>query len=278
MKFAIYSTGLYSTWLYSQEFNTLFDCGEGAASALRNKVFAVERICISHGHMDHIAGIPNFLWARVGARGDKSKALTIHYPECPSLLAMKSYAETFTSRLGYEVTWAPVTPECRIPITGGKHYVQAFLANHGTELAYGFQVFQDRLRLKAPYASDPQIGRKLSKLTAQQKLEYQETVPLSLLAFSGDSMPIDPGVVAGSQCLFFDSTFLKEEDRKAPLHASLREGVELARQANVGRLYAFHISPRYEPEEVDAAEKHLLSENLPFAFQIIRPNRVQELP
>ena len=277
MKFAIYSTGLYSTWLYSREFNTLLDCGEGAASALRNKVFAVERICISHGHMDHVAGIPNFLWARVGARGDKSKPLTIHYPESPSLLAMKSYAETFTPRLGYEVTWAPIVLGGRIPLAGDKHYIEPFAADHGTELAYGYQVFHDRLRLKPEYAGDPRIGRKLAGLTAQQKMEYLESVPLSLLAFSGDSMPIEPGVVAGSQCLFFDSTFLEEEDRKAPLHASLREAFGLARQAGVRRLYALHISPRYEPAEVDAAEQRYQSQNLSFAFHIIRPNRVQEL-
>jgi len=277
MRFMIHSTGLYSTWLYSQEFNALLDCGEGAASALQNKVFAVERICISHEHMDHIGGPPSFLWARAGARGDNSKPLTIHHPESSAFLAMKSYLETFTPRLGHEVTWVPVTGDCRIPISGGRHYIRPFPANHGSATAYGYQVFQDRQRLKPQYASDPEIGRKLAELTAQQKQDYQETVPLSLLAFSGDSMPLDPNIISGCQCLFFDSTFVNEEDRKAPLHASLREVFELACQAKVRRLYAFHISPRYEPEEIDAAQEHLESEDPPFAFQIIRPNRVQEL-
>jgi len=277
MKYIVSSTGLYSTWLYSQEFCTLFDCGEGVASALQNKVFAVERICISHGHMDHIGGIPNFLWARVGARGDKTKPLTIHYPESPAFLAMRAYAETFIPRLGYEVTWAPVTPDARIPLAGGRHYVRPFRAPHGDEVALGYQVLQDRLRLKPEYSSDPEIGRKLAGLTPPDKLQYQETVALGLLAFSGDSMPIEPRVVAGCQSLFFDSTFLREEDRKAPVHASLPEAFALARQAKVRQLYAYHISPRYESADIEAAERQYQAMEPPFQFSIIRPNAVHEI-
>lgn len=61
VRYIAYSKALHSNWVLSLEFGTLFDCGEDCATMLGNKVFAVERILLSHGHTDHIAGLPNFL-------------------------------------------------------------------------------------------------------------------------------------------------------------------------------------------------------------------------
>ena len=277
MRFLVHSVAMYSTWVYSQEFRTLFDCGEGVATAMQNKVYAVDRICLSHGHMDHIGGLPSFLWARAGARGDSSKPLTVCHPDSPSLQALRSYVATFEDRLGYTIHWVQTQPGHRLPIADGRRCIQTYRAEHADEPAVGYQVLEERLRLKPEHARDPGIGRKLAGLTAEEKAVYQERVPLALLAYSGDSMPIDPAIIAGCRCLFFDATFLREEDRKAPLHASLREAFELASQARVRQLYAFHLSTRYELPDIDAAEKEYLALNPPFGFHIIRPDGVHTI-
>jgi ribonuclease Z len=53
-----YSKGLYSNWYFYAPDRVLFDCGEGAALNLRAGIFAIEKIFLSHGHIDHIAGLP----------------------------------------------------------------------------------------------------------------------------------------------------------------------------------------------------------------------------
>ena len=58
----------------------MFDAGEGVATTLGKKVFAIQHLFLSHGHEDHIAGIANLVNVRNIAPGDKDKPLNIYYP------------------------------------------------------------------------------------------------------------------------------------------------------------------------------------------------------
>ena len=64
-----YSKALYSTWIWYRPDRLLVDCGEGAATALGNHGFAIERILLTHGHIDHVGGLAPLLWARAGGMG-----------------------------------------------------------------------------------------------------------------------------------------------------------------------------------------------------------------
>src|SRR6478609_8462522 len=75
-----YSTAMYSSWFWHAPSRTLFDCGEGVTLFMRNYIFGVERILISHSHADHVNGLLSFIGARNSARGDKEKPLDIYYP------------------------------------------------------------------------------------------------------------------------------------------------------------------------------------------------------
>jgi ribonuclease BN (tRNA processing enzyme) len=52
----------------------------------------IERVLLTHGHIDHIAGLPPLIWSRAGGMGDNEKPLAIYHPKG-------------------DATW----PTCRIP-------------------------------------------------------------------------------------------------------------------------------------------------------------------
>ena len=67
-----------------------------------------------------------------------------------------------------------------------------------------------------------------------------------VFAHSGDAMPIDPAVVANADLLVHDATFLDEEDRREPIHATTEEAIDVGKRANVKTLVLNHLSIRYD--------------------------------
>jgi ribonuclease Z len=67
-----------------------------------------------------------------------------------------------------------------------------------------------------------------------------------VFAHSGDSMPVDPSLVAGADLLVHDATFLDVTDRKWDIHATTGEALEVGRVAGVKSLALHHLSTRYE--------------------------------
>ncbi len=54
-----YSTALFSTWYFIEEWGLLFDAGEGLISALLQKSRKVDHVFISHADREHITGCCN---------------------------------------------------------------------------------------------------------------------------------------------------------------------------------------------------------------------------
>ncbi|HON45254.1 MAG TPA: hypothetical protein PLR86_07940, partial [Planctomycetota bacterium] len=48
-----FSLAKYSTWFYYKPDHLLFDAGEGVSVMMRNMIYGIEYIFISHGHGDH---------------------------------------------------------------------------------------------------------------------------------------------------------------------------------------------------------------------------------
>jgi len=95
-----------------------------------------------------------------------------------------------------------------------------------------------------------------------------------LLSYGGDSIPLDPERIKGTDLLLHDVTFLAEEDRKEYKHATLEEALRVAREAGIQReLWAIHISSRYKFKlrEVEAELRRL---GLPFKVTLVPPGKV----
>ena len=76
-----FSRGMYSNWLWHRPLQLLVDAGEGLQIALGANVFSPSVLAITHGHSDHVLGLPGLIAARRFGKGAVDKPLTIVYPE-----------------------------------------------------------------------------------------------------------------------------------------------------------------------------------------------------
>ena len=278
MKILTYSKALYSSWLYYSADRILFDCGEGASSILGNKTFAIKRIFLSHGHADHIAGLVSLINIRNNAMGDKEKELTIYYPKGNYLISeMIAFIERTNRYLNYDLEWVPLEAGERVELLSGQmpRYIETFPTVHThNEASLGYSIVEVRHRLPANLANASQS--EIIKLVREKGREaVNEAYHQRLFSYGGDSVPIKPAYIEGTEILCHDTTFLDEEDRKEYKHATLAEAIATARAAGVKKeLICFHISSRYKTKvkEITAASGHY--DGLDFKVTLVPPGRI----
>ena len=52
-----YSTALFSTWLFLEDYGLLFDAGDGVSAGLSQKSRKAKYVFITHADRDHLAGL-----------------------------------------------------------------------------------------------------------------------------------------------------------------------------------------------------------------------------
>jgi ribonuclease Z len=244
-----FSRGLYANWLWHKPLKLVVDAGEGLQLGLGSKVLAPTHLVMTHGHADHVLGLPGFVAARRFGMGDPDKPLTIVYPErSRGVEAARGTLERHWPREPFPVTWVPIVAGGELPY-GKNRVLRAFAADHGSvDVALGYMVVERRRRLRAEYASagDVEIRKLVSQGGRERLLEDYERI---LFAHTGDTMPLTPGLFRDADLLVHDATFLDVGDRREPIHASTREALAAARDANVRTLVLQHLSVRYDRDD-----------------------------
>ncbi|MFW6013433.1 MAG: MBL fold metallo-hydrolase [Candidatus Bipolaricaulota bacterium] len=281
MKLLSYSKALYSNWLYYSPDNMLFDAGEGVSSIMGNKSFAVERVLLSHGHADHIAGLIGLVNIRNNAMGDKAKPLTVYYPKDNFHISeLMNYLHRTNSNLSYQLEWKPLEPGDVVQVFGepqsrNARHVEAFQTEHSQrEVSLGYNVVETRQKLKEEYNSLAQ--QEIEKLAREEERnEIMENYQQKIFTYGGDSVGLDPQKIQKTEMLFHDATFLEEEDRKQYKHATLEEAVQVAKEAQVKKeLFAFHISSRYRGRIDDYAEEINRRPDVNFSVTLLEPGQI----
>ncbi len=280
MKALIFSKALYSTWVYYAPDRILFDCGEGVSSLLENKVFAVKHAFLSHGHADHISGLMGLINIRNNAMGDHEKELRVHYPAGSHFVSELIHYFARTNRnLQYDLEWIPLQPGDRVTLLEGRmpRYVEAFGTVHARgEPSLGYNVCEVRRRLREEYRGLPQ-EEIVALVRAGKKDEISEEYTQFLFSYGGDSVPLNPGSVRGTEVLLHEATFLADEDRKEYKHATVWEALDVARKAEVEKeLIVFHISSRYRGD-LGSTARQIEAMNLPFAVRLVPPGELVEI-
>lgn len=252
-----FSKAMYSTWIYYRPDHLLLDAGEGVATTLDNSVFGIQAVFLSHGHMDHLSGLPTLVHIRNAGMGDKTKPLKIYHPLGDTqVLALQDYIRRSSPRLEFELSWEPLEPGMRLPLRAGEHHgrdLLTFPTRHvPRRLTLGFVIVERRRRLKPEFQ-----GRKEEELRhlahTLGREAFTEVYEQPLLAYVGDSMPVEPAAVEGAELLFHEATFLEAKERERPAHATLEEALGVARDAKVKALILYHLSSRYHFHDVRRA-------------------------
>jgi ribonuclease Z len=281
MRYVIFSKGLHSTWLLECTNGTLMDCGEGCATSLGYKIFVVDRICLSHSHIDHVAGLPSFIGLRNATKGANDKPLDIYYPA--GNLRIEKWLEFSLQSAGplkYQLTLHPMEPWDRIPIPLGKsskenRFIEAFPVAHAMEQCFGYRILSVTRELKPEFQGRGQEFYR--SLSPQQKLDSLEDRTLNKFVFSGDSMPLsssEDSPLARAEVAFLDSTFLSAADRNGCTHASMDEVAAVCRANRVRVGYALHLSIRYS---IDQVRQRMAELSSVFPLRLIPNNEVTYL-
>jgi len=68
-----------------------------------------------------------------------------------------------------------------------------------------------------------------------------------LLSYCGDSRPIDPKIVEGTEILMHECTFMTPDEVESA-HSSLPEVIKVAKKSKCKKLVLYHLSERYLQE------------------------------
>ncbi|GAB3781387.1 ribonuclease Z [Spirosoma horti] len=254
-----YSTALFSTWYFVEEYRLLFDAGDGVAATLLQKSRKIDHIFLSHADRDHLTGLVrlNELIVRDGLP-------RLYFPaDAGSFSALEIFSKQFDARVG-QTHWQGVANQESVMIQKDV-YVQALRNNHVVSAqphqvkSVSYQLYQLKPKLKTALVDVPQ-----DQLT-QMALAYgreamTEPVRSNLVGYSGDTPADQLAQWNHTPILIHEATFLRRQDIKEPdpnrnRHSTLEEVLREVAQLTIETLILGHFSSRYSPDEIDLAIK-----------------------
>ncbi|MEX2215782.1 MAG: MBL fold metallo-hydrolase [Phycisphaeraceae bacterium] len=220
------------------ELDVAFDIGMVPRPAL-----ACKYVALSHGHMDHSAGI-SYYYSQRNFQGMGTGTIL-----CPTAIApaihnvMKAWIDLESQRTPYEVI--AMEPEQEVEIKNHIH-LRAFETKH-TVPSLGYVAIERRSKLKPELAGLPQeklIERKNAGETITMTLE----VPL--VCYTGDTMwgpHFDRADVLGAKILIVECTFVEPGDaHRAAVgqHLHLNDIARLVEKSTAEAIVLTHLSRR----------------------------------
>src|SRR5262249_44437783 len=128
----------------------------------------------------------------------------------------------------------------------------------------GYQIVRFVDKVKSEFRDLPQD--ELDALRREHGREYiTEQVEDILLSVTGDTVPMPPSTYAGSRVLLHECTFLgideqMEEAERGHPHSFLDDVLTIGMEAQVGWLGLYHLSRRYDDDEILACVRSRCAE------------------
>jgi ribonuclease Z len=245
----IFSKALYSTWVYYSPERVLFDAGEGVATKMSNKIYAIKNIFITHGHVDHILGIWGIINTRNNAMGDREKVLNIYYPKgSKSIENYLNFINKANPDLKFNFVSRSLEPGEIVELRNAgsfRRFVVPFSVKHSpVERSFGYHIVETRKRLKSEYknCSEQDIKNLLKSISVD---EITETYNKNVLTISGDTVGVPKSELMNTETLIHECTFMDIKDRKQENHSYLGDVIENVKGTGIKRLILYHISGRY---------------------------------
>jgi len=276
LEFTIRSKALYSTWIYYKPERLLFDAGEGISAELGNKIYGIEKIFLTHSHIDHISGLWGIINTRNNAMGSREKDLEIYYPaESSRIEDYLNFIKSMNKKLRYKLSFIPLLQTDTISL-GNNKFLEPFRTKHSPgEFSYGYKITEKRKRLKSEFSDLKKED--LIKLSRENGKNYiVDIYDASLVIISGDSLPVPYEIAKNTETLVHECTFIIEKDRNIRNHTTLPELKELVKKVNPKRLIIYHVSSRYN-KIIKSTEDALNKEFPNIDITIVNPESVSEL-
>ena len=266
----------------------LIDCGEGTQIALKEKGWSpnpIDVVCFTHFHADHISGLPGMLLTMGNA--ERTEPLLLVGPK--GLSRVVASLRVIAPELPFVIDCLELgEAEHTIRLDGFR--IEAFRVNHNVP-CYGYSIIIDRIgKFQVDKAVELGIEKKYwSRLQRGETIETKEMtfVPEMVIGpvrkglkvtYCTDTRPTE-GIVkhAEGADLFICEGMYGEPEKKAKAkenkHMTFYEAAELAKRAQVKKLWLTHYSPSLNrPEEYLPATKKIFQET-----EVCRDGKTVEL-
>ncbi|WP_374033369.1 MBL fold metallo-hydrolase [Bdellovibrio bacteriovorus] len=247
------------------ELSLSFDVAQGYPFLINLKQFF-----ISHGHLDHAAGIPYIISQKAMNSLPPGKFYMPGTLVEPLDKIMKLWEQIENHQYKYE--FIPVKADDEIPLNP-QAFIKVFPTTHRIE-SYGYTLFEVHKKLKKEY-----LGLKQDEIVdlRRQGLEVNETTHIPVVSFTGDTqiefLDSRPWV-RQSKILIMESTYL--DDKKSVEHARtwghthIDEIIPRLKDIESEKIVIIHASSRYSDKEA----LRLLQEKIPAEYR----DRVELFP
>ncbi len=247
------------------ELSFSFDVGQGFPYLLNLKQFF-----ISHGHLDHAAGIPYIISQKAMNHQEAPK---FYMP--PSLVnPMNEIMKIWQKIEGHEYNYQflPIKADEEIPVKGN-HFIRPFPTVHRIE-SFGYTLFQRQRKLLKDYQG---LSQNEILEIKNQGHEIHQHIEIPLVTFTGDTqiefLESRPWIKK-SKILLMESTYLDpkksvEHARKWG-HTHLDEILPKLDDIESEKIVLIHVSSRYPTDEA----LRILKQRIPTKHQ----ERVEMFP
>lgn len=233
-----YSMAGEETVIQVPEMNVCFDVGRAPQFCLSS-----DYVCISHGHMDHLAGIAYYL-SQKQFQGMKGGTILVHEDLVAPLERLLA--------VWRQIERQP-TPFEIVPMREGRLYeirrdfgIRA-LGTHHASPSLGYSLISIREKLKPEYMGVP--GDQLAKMKADGvEIQYRLEVPM--ITYLGDTTagPVfDHPDVINAETLLVECTFFEADHiarAKAGKHLHVQQLARILPKLNCKQIVLIHVSRR----------------------------------
>lgn len=240
----------------------LFDCGEGTQRQLQRsklRYMQITKIFITHFHGDHFLGLPGLI--QTMQLNERSNPLNVYGPKGMNKL-MEQLLSLGYFKPSYEINSHEIDEGDVLDF--GEYFVKAIRVKHGIPaLAYSLEEKERPGRFNKPKALKLGIpeGPLFSRLQHGESIKLKDgriiTPDMVLgpprkgrkIVISGDTIPLPKMIefARDADVLIHEATFdstLTDISMEYG-HTTASQAAEIAKKANVERLFLVHISPRY---------------------------------
>jgi len=262
------------TVIAAPEYNVCFDVGRAP-----REVISIDNVCLTHGHMDHAAGVAYYFSQR-GFVGNAPGRVIVH----------RSLAQHIQRLMA---VWADIEGHPSPGVVYGVEHledveirrgllVRAFNVNHGAS-ALGFSLIERRHKLKPEF-----VGKTGPQIVALKKqgVQIESTVEVSLLTYTGDTAVgrfLDLEFVRNSQGVLLECTFFDREhcDRaSAGRHIHVTDLPSICERLPHSQIMLVHVTRRTDLRTAKRiVERALKPDDLArVSFLMDRPPRPAQTP